>query len=259
MKIRRLLWALFIVVARTAGAGEPDVYPKESDHTFLLDIQSVPPGARITTVPAGSNQEVTVVGETPYVAVVESTWGTRVLIKQWKKLHVWSPGNMVRAEYDTEDRSYSLYARFVVESAGYLAQTVDTFVTTFPYPGPEWMDDLNVLPVRESLTVQLDRKTGQVAEAGAPAPAVRTVMVAAGGAEGEEDFGTLEIYADVSQAMVSADGQEALALPVRLLLRAGEHTIQVSAPGLTAFQRTLTVDAGQTRALRVRLMPDAVP
>lgn len=248
---------LFVLLLATLPALAEDltVYPKEPDHTLLVSIETVPPHATVSALAAGTNSETNVLGETPYVAVVECQWQTRFLIKQWARMQLWSPGGMARSEFDAHDKSYAIYARFMVSAKGYASQTVDTYVTTFPYM-EDW-DNIDALPQRETVTVQLNAKPAERGEMPAPAPVLKTVMVATGDATAGEDYGTLELTADVNGAQVSADGQDVVPLPVRLLLREGEHTIVVSAPDLPNFQRTLSVTPGQTRTLRVRLAPEA--
>lgn len=241
---------LSCAAARGAGGG----FPHESDHTLILQIETVPPKATVSALPDGGGEPLTL-GETPYVAVIECTWATRLLVKQWSKLKLWSPGDIARSAYDPEDKSHTLHARFLVAMPGYISQTVDTYVAVFPYVA-DW-DGIRYLPRRETVTVNLEKKNPEPGATATPATAIRTVIIAAGQTSLGDDFGTLEITCDVPGAFVTVDREDPVATPVRLVMRAGEHALSVGAPGYSPFERTITVEPGEARSLRVRLQPGA--
>ena len=70
--------------------------------------------------------------------------------------------------------------------------------------------------------------------------------------------GTLRVLSNVEGARAYIDGKDVGETPVDIKgIKAGEHLIEVKAPGHVAAERRVTVNAGSTEVLKLELQPEA--
>ncbi|HEY8241183.1 MAG TPA: PEGA domain-containing protein [Kiritimatiellia bacterium] len=228
-------------------------YEYESDHTLLVNIVSDPPGAQVYSVPATTNGESVLLGRTPYTALVEFNWKRGWISKRWSMLSVRSPADICRVEYTSGDKLYDLYMIYKIEAPGRETLHRDDLVASFIKPKDFEWDDLSFLPSRKTVEVTLpvaavaDAQESQPASAG---PA--TVMMATSSDEGTA-MGTVHVVANVDEASVLVDGKPAGRAPVKLVLGAGDHVVEVHKPGYLSYSNSLAVKAHSQVALKVTL------
>ncbi|HMV76242.1 MAG TPA: PEGA domain-containing protein, partial [Microthrixaceae bacterium] len=122
---------------------------------------------------------------------------------------------------------------------------------TTPVVITDVIEGLHVIEVRKEPALPW-KQTVQVM-AGAQAK-VRAELKATLGGQG----GSIRVLSNVAGAKVFLDGTEMGAVPVDIKdVKAGEHVLEVKAPGYQAHDERITINAGQAMVLKLDLNPEA--
>ncbi len=243
------LFILFLL-ALAAGTGRAETLVADRpDHVLLARIECNVPGAEIWTV--ATNAAPTQVNQTPYVANVAFRWQGGFFGKKWKLLQVRTPGDLCQATYDKKTKVWTVDLACEVRAPGYQPARIERTLATFGLPKDLDWDDIDVIPDRVSVPVELTPISAAPAAPAARGPA--TVMLAGEQAGPNAQFGAVRLSASVPDAEVIVDGSPAGRTPVRLILRGGEHELTVQKPGYRAHQRKLSVSPDSEVSLQVTL------
>jgi hypothetical protein len=249
----------FIALVAVFAAGNTfgvSQFEHESDHTMLVNIVSDPPGATVYAVPLTTNDEPVALGRTPYTALVEFDWGKGWFTKKWNRLAVYSPAEICRAEYTSEDKLYDVYMMYMVEAPGYETLHRDDLIASFTKPKELDWERITFLPGKKTIDVALQPSavSGEATRAEPAQAGAATVMMATASDESAA-MGTVHVVANTEDAAVMVDGRSAGRTPVKLVLGAGEHSLEVHKAGYLSYSNNISVKARSQVAFKVTLVP----
>ena len=242
MKHKSLLIALLMVA--TAIATRAAGLWGDADHILFIKLDATPVVADVYTVPSGHGEPV-LIGHTPMTIPVELTWGTSFRRKSWSKLTVTSLGNVVTSSYSPTNKTHEIDIALAVKKTGYSAQLITNTVAVLSRPKDmEWDDVMDYLPKEATFHADLVKVDAD----GQPSMAdIRTVIVASGGSL--DELGDLLIRGPAA-AVVRVDGKPVGRLPVRLMVPAGDHLVDI--PGVTPpFSQSVKVVRGATTGVAI--------
>jgi hypothetical protein len=233
-----VLSALAAIAVRAAGPWG------DADHILFIKLDATPVVADVYTLPEGNGEPV-LIGHTPMTIPVELTWGTSFRRKSWSKLTVSSLGNVVTSTYSPTNKTHEINIALAVKKAGYSTQLITNTVAVLRRPKDlEWDDVMDYLPKEATLHADLTKVDAD----GQPAVAdIRTVVVASGGSL--DALGDLLIRGPAA-ADVRVDGKPVGRLPVRLMIPAGDHLVEI--PGVSPpFSQNVKVVRGATTGVAI--------
>jgi hypothetical protein len=244
-----LAWAPCEVLAGSEWWEAGDDAP---DYRYELRIESIPSGAEVCATPTTSYDEPVIIGRTPMVLPIELRWERLYSKRIWKALHVISPGDVCESDYAREDGSHTLFLDFTLRSPGYADTNIVFHLGTLVKSDIVWTN-VQVPPYPKTLRATL-RPAGGAQRHGAGN--LRTVMIASGSGGLRVESGTVSIFANTPFATLVVNGQAVGAPPVRLVLDAGAHRIELSQPGYITQAKDVDVAPGADLALRFHLLPE---
>lgn len=219
---------------------------RESDHTFWLTVETDPPGAAIFALGEHGEPAEQCLGQTPCTLAVDIRWDHRWFKPRWELITVLSPGGFCHPLFQ-EDGTYRLMARLFINKEGWAPVRLETPVAVLPKPDPK-SGGKERWPARNTLRLVLEKTA-----AGPPAPDRREGprrVILAGGAEGDKmDTGSVTILSRLPKTEVVVDGTSVGPAPLELILRAGPHVLEWSAPGRPPCRRE--IDLAPDAALKV--------
>ena len=254
--------AALLLAGALAAAAETASYPDDSDHTIYVQVRSDPPGVQLLAPPTEPGEKPTLVGVAPHVVVLELKWDRPLIRKDWRRLAVWSPGSIGQASFDEKEQRHDVFLNFVAALPGYRSERINTRVASFFKEGFDW-EKADRTPTKTVINVVLTptSSTAEVSAAlppptGARPPVLRTVMIASGKG-GAKETGTLVVSANVAGADVWVDGQKAGETPLRLIIAAGPHSVEVRERGYQAVTEKVAVASQVEGDLKVNLVKSA--
>lgn len=229
-----------------AGSNSPDM-------RFEVRVESVPSGAEVCTTPETSYDEPVVIGRTPMLLPVNVKWERIYKQHIWKAMHVEAPGGVGEADYSREEGTHTLFLDYTLRSPGYADTNVVVHLATLAKSDVVWTN-LQTPPYPRVIRTPLTPKAGS-GRAGAGGN-IRTVMIASGSGGLRVESGTVRIYANSPFANVTVNGQAVGAPPVRLVLDAALHRIEVSQRGYRTERQDVDVASGANLTLQFNLEPE---
>jgi hypothetical protein len=133
----------------------------------------------------------------------------------------------------------------------------DDLIASFRKPKELDWEDMSFLPSRKTVEVSLPLLASAEDEQKATS-GPSTVMMATSSDEATE-LGTVHVVANVDEATVLVDGKPAGRAPVKLVLGAGAHSVEVHKPGYLSYSNSLSVKAHSQVALKVTLARSESP
>ncbi len=247
MRTREILAGLMIGCLSASSSLAADHKVPEPDHTVWVKVDIQPVGTTLYAVPPEGEPPSVRVGTTPCILAADFTWGYKWFRQRWELVEVRSPGNICRAELQP-DNTCVLYVSFLAMKDGYQSSKVDVPVALLRDPGKDW-ERKELWPTEGAVSLRLERTDSKPA----PEPAHR-VMVAGGGSEAA-GTGTIVITADVIDAIVFVDKVKVGVAPLQLVLKEGEHLLEVHKPGCRTLKQTLVIKPDTQVSYRALLKP----
>lgn len=218
----------------------------DAEHVLYVHIDSTPSGASVLSVPAREGEEANTIGRTPLVVPVDMKWGRSYLAKDWAKLRINTRGNVATNEYDPSDKTHAIFLTFALEKDGYARQVVREVATVLSYDKePSWDDLIDDLPGKRTYNFALTPIAPATNAATSAAPAIPTVIMAAGDQTSADTTGYLLVEGPAG-ALVFLDGIQLGKAPLRLMLPEGEHQLTTMRDGKLLPAKSAPVAAGKT-------------
>lgn len=248
MKVLRRALAATFAFALSVHADAPWA---NAEHLLYVRIETEPAGATVRSVPEKEGLEATVLGKTPLVVPVEMNWDRKYLRKRWELLRLTTRGGIATNRYDATTKEHVVLLNFALEKEGYTPQVAQEVAGVFQYDdhAEDWDHAIGQLAERRTLKLDLvpEAVAAPAAAAVAPAPApIPTVIIARGGDAPASGYVIVEGRAGET---VVCNGIRAGHVPLRIMLPAGEHTLQALQDGKPAGAQTIKVTAGRTETL----------
>jgi hypothetical protein len=144
-----------------------------------------------------------------------------------------------------EDKSYDIHLFCAAIKKGYYPEKIDRVIANLPSPGFGW-DGADDWPTEVQLNVPLRSKEPIAAvkppptETFKPADAIPTVMTATGDND-EDETGTLVVRSSIGHGRLYVDDRYVGEVPIRIMLPAGNHDIEIRERGYQAARRQIQV------------------
>jgi hypothetical protein len=219
----------------------------ETNYTLFVAINSSPPGVLLTTPADLSGKGI---GVTPFVLVLNVSWERNWNGMHWRRIHVQSPGNACRAEFDARGTCH-LVLNFTASKPGFKTQHFEVEAAALPPPGFFWSgrDDW---PLKSSLQIELEKSESE------SAPAVQeekasTVVIAKN--ETSKDMSRILVTSPESNAEIFLNDQRVGMAPLNLLLQPGTYRLQVRKQGFAPFQKEIVIQGNTEERLDAVLSP----
>ncbi|MBU1694847.1 MAG: PEGA domain-containing protein [Verrucomicrobia bacterium] len=200
----------------------------ESDHTFWLMVETIPPGAAIFAVAETGEAGNQPIGHTPCTLAVDLNWGNRWFKKRWELLTVLSPDGFCRPRLQP-DGGYQLTANLRISKEGWKPVPLERAIAVLANPGKDWHGKES-WPTKQGIQLTLEPAEGTAAPPERITAGPRRVVMAGGGeGAGKVETGSVTVFSRLPDAEVFVDDQPVGAAPVELRLRAGRHVVEVRA------------------------------
>ncbi len=188
------------------------------------------------------------IGVTPVTIPVDLEWGLRWMKRQWEELSVQSLGGILQPRL-SEENNQDIELKIAIEKEGFEKHIVRDKVLSIAYPGQKWTGT-NAWPRHK--TVSYDLKPRQAESGALEKSQMRTVILA--GSE-ISAVGALVVWVNADDADVFMDRKHVGKAPVKLVLTAGQHELQVQAQGMIPFRRSVEVPADRETSVKAVLSP----